>query len=299
MSGLVLELQADALNRTVHVSDLLRKALVVSRKLGVKHIEDWLEKELRGYGPEDEIPSYREVRGSIKVWNPYHGWQPLNFHDAEMGEKLSQRSITQPIGELDEINARKSGGHLEVPFPEHIKNRLMALMEVPLNPTLHIAYTEVTGILDAARNSVLNFALELEEQGILGDGMSFSKEEKTAASQVTYHVTNNIGSMQNSQIQQNSQGNQSFTAGSDLTHILSFIHELKNKVDALSLDKNSHSELQSELTTIEIQSQSPKPKTNIIKESLLSVRTILEGAAGNMAASALLPPLSALLARLS
>jgi len=35
MTGLVIELQSDALNPNVRVSDLLRKALVISKKLSV------------------------------------------------------------------------------------------------------------------------------------------------------------------------------------------------------------------------------------------------------------------------
>lgn len=74
MTGLVLELQADALNRGVSCADLLRKALVVSRKLCVEKIEEWLKHELNGYHMDDEnIPKYREVQGQIKAWNPYHG----------------------------------------------------------------------------------------------------------------------------------------------------------------------------------------------------------------------------------
>ena len=40
MSGLVLELQRDALNKNVNVSDLLRKAMVVSKKLGINEMKN-------------------------------------------------------------------------------------------------------------------------------------------------------------------------------------------------------------------------------------------------------------------
>jgi hypothetical protein len=46
-----LELQRDALERSIAVSDLLRKALVVSRKLGIDSIQEWLNSELNGYDP--------------------------------------------------------------------------------------------------------------------------------------------------------------------------------------------------------------------------------------------------------
>ena len=297
MSGLVLELQADALNRGVCCSDLLRKALVVSRKLGIGAIEGWLRNELNGYPLDDnEVPSYREIHGQIKVWNPYHGWQPLNFGDPKEAEILSKRKIIQPIGELDSLLDNKEGGALQVPFPQHIVNSLMKGMDVPLQPTLHVSRTEIVGILDAARNTVLEWALELENEGVIGEGMTFSKEEKQAANQVTYQITNNIGSMQNSQLQQDSAGaSQNLEVGTDLGQIMSFINELKANTEQLGLNPDLENELKTEISTIEIQSESPKPKISIISEALRSMRTILEGATGNVAASAFLAQIASLL----
>ena len=48
MASLVQELQKEALDPNVKVSDLLRKALVVSKKLGIAEIEAWINKELNG-----------------------------------------------------------------------------------------------------------------------------------------------------------------------------------------------------------------------------------------------------------
>nr|WP_319490633.1 hypothetical protein [uncultured Desulfobacter sp.] len=92
MAGLVFELQSDAINKDVRCSDLLRKALVVSRKLDIDSIESWIRYELNGFLQKDDVvPDYREVHGLIKVWNPYHGWQPLNFGDPKQAERLSKR----------------------------------------------------------------------------------------------------------------------------------------------------------------------------------------------------------------
>ena len=45
---------------------------------------------------------------------------------------------------------------------------------------------------------------------------------------------------------------------------------------------------QSDIATIETQLSSPRPKVEIIKESLRSVRNIVEGAVGSMAASGII-----------
>jgi len=66
-TSLIDELQLDASDGSVSVSDLLRKALVVAAKLGVSDIPEWINKELSGYHDGDTLPSYRIVHGAIKA----------------------------------------------------------------------------------------------------------------------------------------------------------------------------------------------------------------------------------------
>ena len=71
MAGLVSELQRDALDTNVKVSELLRKAYVVATKLNIPDFKNWIQKELNGYGfDKDEIPNYRLLTGEIKYYNP-------------------------------------------------------------------------------------------------------------------------------------------------------------------------------------------------------------------------------------
>ena len=182
MTGLVHELQRDAMDSSVSVTDLLRKALVVARKLSVVDIQDWISKELSGYGNSDKIPSYRVTHGEIKAWNPYNGLIPIIIQYHKMAEQLRERAIGQPIGEMESlINNPSKSSEFQVNFPAKIENELMAGMSVPLPPTLHVSHSEIHGVLDAVRNTILEWALKLEEEGIVGEGLSFSKEEKIKA----------------------------------------------------------------------------------------------------------------------
>jgi hypothetical protein len=141
MTGLVFELQRNSVNSEIRVSNLLRKALVVSKKLGVIEIEGWLKKELDGYLSTDDIPKYRVVRGEVRVWNPFHGWQPLNFPNVKIAQELSERDVIQSAGELDFLS--ESGEHtMQIPFPQDIVNYLMKAMRVPLQPSLLVDKTE-------------------------------------------------------------------------------------------------------------------------------------------------------------
>lgn len=300
MPGLILELQADTLDPHARVTDLLRKALVISKKLGIGEIEKWIQSELNGYSSGEEIPAYRKIRGEIKVFNPYHGWQPLNFGNPEQGEALSSRAIGQPISELDELRESGKEGGLHVPFSQKITNKLMDSMPVALQPSLHVPHTEIVGILDTVRNNLLHWALELEQKGVVGEGMTFSREEKTAATQVTYQVTNNIGSMSHSQLQQHSNGSsQTIDHSQALGDLVGLVAALNSAIETLSFDSATRAEYVAEVRTLESQIASPKPKTAILSESLKSVRTILEGAAGNILASDLVQRVSAILQAIS
>lgn len=89
---MVIELQRDALDRNVSITDLLRKSLVVARKLKIIEFEKWVSSELSGYSKTDEIPDYRWATGSVQAWNPYHGWQSVMFEDNKMAAAVSRRA---------------------------------------------------------------------------------------------------------------------------------------------------------------------------------------------------------------
>ena len=98
MSGIVLKLQREALDKSTRVSDLLRKALLVARKLKVIDLESWILSELNGYSDGSSIPDYRWVSGEIKSFNPYNGmWLPIMFHESqsEIHRTLTRRQCNQ------------------------------------------------------------------------------------------------------------------------------------------------------------------------------------------------------------
>lgn len=81
----------------------------------------------------------------------------------------------------------------------------MKYMRTPLVPSVQLDSAHLQGILDSVRTIILEWGLKLEEDGILGDGMSFSREEKQLASSQTYLIETFIGQMSNSQLNTNSQ----------------------------------------------------------------------------------------------
>jgi hypothetical protein len=213
MSSLVLDLQREALDPKIGVADLLRKAYVVAVKLGLDQFKEWLELELNGYvSSSKQSPDYRQVAGVLKAFNPYNGFIPLLIKDANLATKLSHRRINSPMSEIEAIANDKEDSHVILAFAEKAKLWLMRNMGgEPYEPSLHVARTAFARIGDSVRNAVLKWSLELEKDGIKGDGMSFSPEEKKIAAEKEGELArivniNIIGTMTDSSLQQGSAG---------------------------------------------------------------------------------------------
>lgn len=297
MSAIVIELQKDALSANTSVSDLLRKALVVSRKLQISEFESWIRQELNGYDDKRNAPPYRNVQGQLKAQNPYSGlWCDVIFNDPGLIEKLIHQVCGQSIAEIENLLEQTTqSNYFMMKFPSELSASLAKGMEWGLHPVLHVPKTALHGILDAVRNTILEWTLKLEENNVLGEGLTFSSEEKQAASNVTF----NIGTMHHSQIQNDAlNSNQILTAMSsniDIEQLKALIESIKDSMSQLQINADQKVEMEQDIATVEAQISSTNPKKSIIWESLGSVKRILEGAAGGAVGSQLASQIANLL----
>lgn len=191
MSSLVLELQREAMGDDASVSLVLRKALVVATKLDVPEFRMLCESELRGFGVDDKLPDYRHVGGQVKAYNPYQGWQPVIFENPDHERALSRGGVVQSISELEDLLRNvESGGVLQMPISAEVLKLFLdsGSMRAGLIPTVVISPSSIRGIVERVRNLVLEWSLALEKDGILGENMTFSDEEKQAAASTIYNI---------------------------------------------------------------------------------------------------------------
>lgn len=185
IQSIVLQLQAECLDHSVHTTALLRKALVVATKLKLSDFNQWCDSELNGYRDAKSIPEYRRIHGEIKIHNPYRGWQPVIFQDSEMQQALSDRTLDQPISELEDVAKNHSTKSvLQMSFPPEVLHKYLGgkHLDLGLIPVLVVSPSELIGIMDSVRNTILQWTLRLEEQGILGEGLTFTQKEIVTAS---------------------------------------------------------------------------------------------------------------------
>lgn len=205
MSSLILELQKDALNPSISVLNLLRKALVVARKLDIKEFQEWVELELNGYNGHS-TPEYRSVRGQLRAWNPYHGWHQIITHDPdllEIYEAVCNFSLASSISELEAL----TDNELQRQLTPQIESFLAS--SVSTSVKVGISSASVKRIVESVRDVILRWALKLEEDGIIGKDIVFSQEEKQIAATHDYSglIQINIGQSQMQNSSSESQSN--------------------------------------------------------------------------------------------
>jgi hypothetical protein len=199
---IVLELQRLSSDGGCPLTDLLRKALIVATKLNLPDLREWLLAELNGYGGDKELPPYRELNGRMSALTP-HGELPLGFGRGreDLDRMISAVPMPAGVAELEQLSQ-----HSGLLYVNLATSAIQALHDAFGNrqfvPQLVISPAAIKGILDTVRNAVLEWSLKLEQQGILGDRMTFSDDErKRAAADPTIHIgyigsmTGNIGSV--------------------------------------------------------------------------------------------------------
>jgi hypothetical protein len=97
------------------------------------------------------------------------------------------------------------------------------------------------------------------------------------------------GNVIGSPIQSGSPGaRQEVTSEINLGDVRDFLSQLEKAAPSLNLPDDKDQELKAEIATLKAQVDSPKPKKGIIRESLSSIRSILEGTGGALVATGLL-----------
>ncbi|KKN31114.1 hypothetical protein LCGC14_0827210 [marine sediment metagenome] len=289
MSALVPELVNAAIDASASPGDLLRRALVVARRLSVPEVENWITSELNGYSSE-EVPDYRRLQGQLMAEG--HNRRIPFFAPPRMTEFLSDFAVRQSVPELVQLAQSTNGIYSH--FPAEVERQLMQLMNgadgVMMRPVLKFSTVQVHGVIEQARSRVLEWALDLETKGVRGDGMTFSQQEKQIVQQQHYH----FGNVSDSQIQIGSNSSSQAQAGGDMAALSDLIALLREAIQQGRIEGEMREELQAELSTLQAQAASPKPKWTVIKATAESIKSVLENAAGSVLATKAMPYLMAL-----
>lgn len=235
MTGLVDQLQADALDHNVPVSTLLRKVKVSAAKLGLQNTLTWVDHELNGYRTVhgDDLPQYRRGHGIPIAQDEFGRWVPMQFADSEMEAQISMAYLKEPVSNYEEL-LRHDSGTFDLPVDSALVNALGNAFGVHIVAMrTKISRGQIHGIVQHVRNLVLDWSLELAQAGITGRGLGFTDKERDRAN--ISHIS--IGSFTGSLNTGNARGDgskimQTYThVANDMPAIADLIAAVQDQVD--------------------------------------------------------------------
>lgn len=191
-ASLILELQELAARRSSDLTDLLRLCLMAATKLELKAFRAWVKCELDGYPNGDSVPEYRRVRTQLKAKGAFTpGWIPFYVQDRELEVTLLIVPVLQPVSSLEHIlNTKGQTCMYALSGQEvHLIHKL-APDTHGMDITKTLDKSQLVDLLDAVRNNILDWALRIEGEGVLGEGMTFTRKEKLMARNITYNIRN-------------------------------------------------------------------------------------------------------------
>ncbi|MFL0194176.1 hypothetical protein ACJDU8_01020 [Clostridium sp. WILCCON 0269] len=289
-NSIVLELQKEAYNDKSSISTLIRKSYVVAKKLQICEFEKWLNSEMNGYNCRDEeIPDYRQITCELKAFNPFRGWIPTIMDNTQIAELINIQKIRDPITNLENLSKAHSQ-YITLRINNERRKLLSDWFGFDTKYELFISRTQLESIIESVRNIVLNWSLKLEEDGIMGEGMTFNDKEKSIARKKNYTENHFHGPVISSQFQQNSQHSTQVMNNQDMNieKLNELIQMFKENIGQVKLQPLDKKEIETQIQTVEEQAKLPNPNKAIIFECLRTVRNILEGVAGGIFASGLI-----------
>lgn len=287
MGSIVLELQNEIVTSNCDVVNVLRRAHLIASKLKLIDFDQWIQYELNGYPNQESCPEYRKIRGSLKAFNPYNGWISTLIQDNEFEKMVCERKLENSISEIISLCESSENGLILEFSGEHLAlfNKMFD-SPLPMRYALHIPTTAVKDIEEKVKNTILEWTLKLEAEGIVGENMVFSEKEKDCATNIPQTVNNYYG---NTSVINSPSDNVKIVSGSENTVSFSY-DKVKDVVDAIeksicesNLTKDDMETAAELLADIKSKIEEER-KPHILKSALMGLKDFLINTGANVTA---------------
>lgn len=172
--SLLREIQDAAISSEVELTTLLRKCKVLSARLGNEDFKKWVDNELDGYENAEHLPEYRLLHVNSKghFSGPFgsslnNADIPMSCIPKEFRDNLSKSNMGSAIASLEVLVATSDGESAREPWnPDlvaHIGRNIYQGMNC-IQAWKVIPIPSIVATLDAVRNRILNFVLEIEAE---------------------------------------------------------------------------------------------------------------------------------------
>lgn len=287
MSSLVLDLQKELMSRDCDILQALRHAHVIAVKLGLDDIDKWIQCELNGYSSDDTVPKYRYMTGVLKAKNPYRGWIPAVITDKSNNQPYNTVPLCESMSGLIEIRNQCTNGTFCYTFPASVAMEMLRHSSSPayMEISLFISVHNLSAVEDKVKNNLLQWTLELEKKGILGENMTFNREETLSAKAIAASTINVYGTYVNGDVTHSQivSGNNN-SATYNEADVKAAIEEIK---DSIKTEKISEENMECVLEILDDISSKieQKKKPGIIKTALIGLKDFVLSAGANITAA--------------
>lgn len=177
--SLLRDIQDGAVDDSVSLSTLLRKALLLGSRIGVKEISQWAKRELDGYDTIKNLPAYRGPFEAMVLGHAYgyggelqHAQLPKTaFNEEWRDSHLFKISFMQGVAALESYAAARQTLH--IPWEPDIVAAIPILTEGGLTKLdsswqwveveRSISYPVVVGVLGDIRTRLLELSAQIAE----------------------------------------------------------------------------------------------------------------------------------------
>jgi hypothetical protein len=195
----------------------------------------------------------------------------------------SSAPINMTIPAIEEsLKNAKGNGSFEFLYPAELEAVLSNSLNLK-NVRLHIKLNvhQIVDILHAVRNILLEWTLNMEKQGVLGENLMFSPEDKKKSEAVTAQTINHFSIGQVGSFVQSAKG--SFVQGSveatTTTTLSQSTLELVQQIDALlpasNLPAEIHAEAQAALGELKQAATASQPDRGRLQKGLETLKRAL------------------------
>jgi len=160
------------MNEAGSLNEALLKTKVLLHQIGQKELVGWVNSELTGYGQDETLPEYREIRGRLygHVSNGYYTHSnrvlPVTHLSKAQRRALEGGGMRQGLGVIEKmISDTKGNNSLGRPLGPEV----YGLLSKPFEDGYHvqsawsqIEISQVRQILTEVRSRLLDFILELQ-----------------------------------------------------------------------------------------------------------------------------------------
>ncbi len=196
MSSVIIDLQNEVTKTECDIVSVLRRAHLIAKKLSLKDFDQWVVSELNGYESQADAPEYRKISGQLKALNPYRGWIPVMLADPEVEKIVCHPKLINSVSEILRL-CEECESSLIVSLSAEVQNMLNEMCDDPLQMQMavHVSKTAAADIIEKVKNTLLEWTLELEAKGILGEDLIFNDKEKEIAKRIPQQINNYYGAV--------------------------------------------------------------------------------------------------------